>query len=200
MLHISSSQFSEPRLPTSGMNKVLSCCLPTATDHFRRHGTGQFTTRTVVCACASSLAALCSVHVLHAQHKWASELSSSPLFPASSGNSASKVQVTSAVRQAASFLGMPLGTLTGARRHSRRTFRTTGAVYFASCRSPCVEDPGRMAVRVAQDVLEVRAALTVGSSLVSLEASLGGDLQAMQKQLLAVKGRVSASAGSTLAS
>ena len=37
--------------------------------------TGQSTTRSLECACSSSLAALCSVHVLQAQHKWATELS-----------------------------------------------------------------------------------------------------------------------------
>ena len=53
-----------------------------------------------------------------AQHMWATEfarkngksLASGPLFPDSSGNAATKVQVSSTVRQTASLLGMPLET------------------------------------------------------------------------------------------
>ena len=81
------------------------------------------------------------VQVAQAQHKWATELArtsgkslaSAPLFPASSGNVATKVQVSSAVCQVARLLGMPLETLTGVRRYFGHTFRATGATYLASC-------------------------------------------------------------------
>ena len=81
------------------------------------------TTRSLECACASSLAAFCPVHVLQAQHKWARELARTngkslcraPLFPASSADVVTKVQVSSTVSQAASLLGMPLETLTEAK-------------------------------------------------------------------------------------
>ena len=58
-------------------------------------------------------------------------LASAALFRDSPGNVATKVQVSSTVRQAASLLGME--TLTGAHRHSVHTFRATGAMYLASC-------------------------------------------------------------------
>ena len=60
-------------------------------------------------------------------------VSRAPLFPTSSGYVATKVQVSSAVRQAPSLPGLPLETLTGAHRCSGHTFRATRAMYLAPC-------------------------------------------------------------------
>ena len=85
--------------------------LPTSTSDCRLYWRG--TTRPV------RLRHSAPVHVTPAQHKWTTELArtnsksrcSAPLFLASSGNVATKVQVSSTVRQAA---GKKLETLTGA--------------------------------------------------------------------------------------
>ena len=64
------------------------------------------TTESLECACASSLAARRPVHVLQAQHKWATELartdgkalSNAPLFPASTGSTVRQAPASSACR------------------------------------------------------------------------------------------------------
>ena len=93
----------------------------------------------------------------------------------SSGNVATKVQVSSTVRQAASLLGMPLDTLTVALRHSGHTFRATGAMNLASC-----------GIDVWRILLHGRwgssAKLSPLTQSPPLEASLGRDLQARTKQ------------------
>ena len=155
---------------------------------------GQGTTR---CACASSLAALCLVHVLRAQHCCAAEfarttgksLSTAPSFPAPSGNVAYKVQVSSTVRQVASILGMPLDTPTGPHRHFGHTFRATGATYLASCGI----DVWRIQLHGCWGPGAVRRCVRLSplAPSLSLQASVGRELEALQNQILAAKAKLS---------
>ena len=150
-------------------------------------------------ACASSLTALCLVHVLRAQHSWAAELartnreslSTEPLFPAPSGNVASKVQVSSTVRQVASIFGMPLDTESGAHRYSRHTFRATWGNVPHVLWDRRLENPAAWPLGF-QCCPEECGALASAHSL-SLEVSLGGDLRAIQKQALAIKAELAQS-------
>ena len=146
--------------------------------------TDQGTTRSLRCASASSL--LCPVHVLQTQHKWATELarasgkslSNAPLFRASCGRKATKVQVSSTVPSSS----QPPRHVTG---HPGHTFEATGAMCLASCGIDVwrLQLHGRWGSRaVLRDVRLSPVAMSL-----SLEASLGRDLPAVQKQILRTK-------------
>ena len=122
------------------------------------------------------------------QHKWATEIArtkgkslcSAQLLPP--GNVATKVQVSSTVRQAASLLGMLLETLTGARRYSCRTFKATRAMYLASCGIDVWRIQLHGCWRSCAVLRCVRLSLVAQS--LSRVASLG---KAVQKQIWAAK-------------
>ena len=144
------------------------------------------------------------VHLLHSAWSTCSKrgtsgpqsspLSSALLFLASCGKVATKMQVSSTVRQAASLLGMPLETLTGARRDS-------GAPSWP--REPCTSHPvvsmcGGPSWGPKLSLRYVRPSPLAQS--LSLETLLERDLQAAQKQTLAARAEFSSLASSTLAS
>ena len=131
---------------------------------------------------------------------WATELartnsksrSRAPLFPTSSANAATKLQVSSTVRKAAGLLGLALETLTGACRYSSHTFEGHGSHVPRILWYGRMEDPAGRPTGFLCCLGYVR--LSPLAQSLSLEASLGRDLQAVQKQTLA------AVAGATLAS
>ena len=100
---------------------------------------------------------------------WAKELvrtncksrSRAPLFPTSSANAATKLQVSSTVRQAAGLLSLPLETLTGACRYSSHTFQGHGSHAPRILWYRRMEDPAARPLGF-QCCLEVHSALTVG--------------------------------------
>ena len=106
-------------------------------------------------------------------------------LPTSSGNAATKLQVSSTVRQAAGLLGLPLETLTGACRHSSHTFEGHGSHVPRIWWYRRMEDPAARPFRPRAVLGYVR--LSPLAQSLSLEASLGRDLQAVQKQILADK-------------
>ena len=132
-------------------NLTLACVSFTATSasvHLPTSSSdtsGQGTTRALGCACASSVAALCPYHSLHAQASWAMaradettvvsqchKVVSFPLFPDRGTTSASKKLTCDTVMAIAGALGLPLHTQTGAPRYSGHSFRATGAMYLAA--------------------------------------------------------------------
>ena len=127
---------------------------------------------------------------------WATELartnsksrSRAPLLPTSSGNAATKLQVSSTVRQAAGLLGLALETLTGACRYSSHTFEGHGSHVPRIWWYRRIEDPAARPFRPRAVLGDVR--LSPLAQSLSLEASLGRDLQAVQKQILADKARL----------
>ena len=88
-------------------------------------------------------------------------LSRALLFPTSSVNAVTKLQVSSAVRHAAGLLGLPLETLTGARRYSSHTFQGHGSHVPRILWYRRIDDSAARPFGFPCCV-EVRAALTVG--------------------------------------
>ena len=83
------------------------------------------------------------------------------LFPTSSANAATKLQVSRTVRQAAGLLNLPLETLTGDCRHSSHTFQGQGSHVPRILWYRRMEDPAARPLGFPC-CLEVQSALTVG--------------------------------------